>query len=56
MMTEIIQANTEKPKEEDEALKQKAVTYIQLDDLPDFDADHLFITDNDKYTNSHLPD
>ena len=35
----------EKSKEENDALLQKAVTYIQFGDLMDFDAEHQFMTD-----------
>ena len=35
----------ERTKEEDEALRQKAVTYIQFNELEDFPDDHLFKMD-----------
>jgi len=38
-------AQLEKTKDEDDALRQKAVTYIQHADLKDFGEDHLFRTD-----------
>ena len=34
-------------KEEDDALKQKVVTYTTFADLNDFDADHLFTQGED---------
>ena len=40
----------EKSKDEDEALKQKAVTYTQYSDLQDFEGDdHLFVADQAKF-------
>ena len=46
----------EKGKEEDEALKQKAVTYVMYEELTDFDKDHIFHLDFNKFVNSVLPD
>jgi uncharacterized protein involved in cysteine biosynthesis len=45
----------EKPKEEDEALKQKAVTYVQFEDLTDFEQSHMYYTDLENYIETELP-
>ena len=39
----------EKTKEEEEKLKEQAVTYIQYDELTDFEADHPFNTKFSEY-------
>lgn len=54
-MPQILQkAALEKPKEEDEALKQKAVTYIQFNDLADFEPEHAFHTDFDNFVSTQM--
>jgi len=45
----------EKPKEEDEALKQKAVTYVQYDDLIDFETENEFTSNQSSFIDTTLP-
>ena len=44
----------EKSQEEDKALKDKAVTYTQFDDLNDFVQDHQFYKDQKSFFSEHL--
>jgi hypothetical protein len=53
---ELEKAALEKPKEEDEALKQKAVTYVAFEDLQPFDQDHSFMADQDHFINVEIAD
>lgn len=53
---EIQKAALEKPKEEDEALKQKAVTYVAFEDLQPFEEGHLFNTDQDRFVKVEIAD
>mmetsp|Transcript_14508 Transcript_14508/g.22516 ORF Transcript_14508/g.22516 Transcript_14508/m.22516 type:complete len:282 (+) Transcript_14508:56-901(+) len=46
----------EKSKEEDEALKQKAVTYVSFEELEDFKDDHLFNTNFDQFIKQDMQD
>jgi hypothetical protein len=41
-------------KEEDDALKQKVVTYTSFADLQDFDDAHQFKTDLDAFVNQEM--
>jgi hypothetical protein len=41
-------------KEEDDALKQKVVTYTQFEDLNDFPHEHLFKTDLNAFVNQEM--
>lgn len=50
----IAEAQKEKSKAEDEALRQKMVTYVQFEDLEDFAPEHQFFTDFDQYVNQGL--
>lgn len=42
----------EKSKEEDDLLKERAVTFTKFDDLADFEADHPFTQDSESFVNS----
>lgn len=46
----------EKGKEEDERLKAQAVTYIQFNDLAEFEADHPYTANNEAYWNTIVLD